>query len=135
MNNLASIIYISTAHIGLTSEDIDSILENSRVRNSKINITGMLLYCNGTFMQYLEGPTESLDALYSKIELDERHHGVMQYFYRPIESRICSDWSMAYSVAPQTFIDEVTQAFLSNESNQNEIVSLLLSDFWKGNVK
>ena len=87
MNNLASIMYISTAHIGLTSEDIDSILENSRVRNSKINKTGMLLYCNGTFMQYLEGPTESLDALYSKIELDERHHGVMQYFYRPIPLR------------------------------------------------
>ena len=43
------------------------LLEQSRTRNQKQHITGMLLYLNGTFIQVLEGAEKDVNEIYAAI--------------------------------------------------------------------
>ena len=38
------------------SDEIDAILATSRLNNMKVDVTGMLLFQDGSFVQYWEGP-------------------------------------------------------------------------------
>jgi len=48
-SDLYTLLYVSTAtHLMEDSELLD-LLEESREKNKRLSITGMLLYCEGTF--------------------------------------------------------------------------------------
>ena len=47
--------YISSQSHPLTSDEVKKILEKSILNNSLKNVTGMLLFYNGSFLQVLEG--------------------------------------------------------------------------------
>ena len=58
----------------LTNVDLDHILASARRRNLAENITGMLLYYRGEFVQILEGEKTSVENIYQKfIGPDLRH--------------------------------------------------------------
>lgn len=81
----------------MSDEELVDILRQSRSYNAAHGITGMLLYHDEAFMQYLEGDKEEIFRLYDKIVLDERHTGVTLYFERPIDERNFAEWSMGFS--------------------------------------
>ena len=62
------LIYISTAVKLMTDAELISILADSRDNNKLKNITGMLLYGDGTFIQVLEGGKKDITDTYHKIE-------------------------------------------------------------------
>ena len=97
MNNLHSIVYTSTAAIDLSREDLAHLLKRSTERNLEEEITGILVFCEGKFIQYIEGPSEPLFRLYSLICTDTRHHDVIQLVNEPIAERYFLGWSMGYS--------------------------------------
>jgi len=70
---MLSLIYVSTAVKPLSDEELLDILKLSRENNATKEITGLLLYKGGNFMQVLEGPDEAVEALYKKIEADPHH--------------------------------------------------------------
>ncbi|MGY0217542.1 BLUF domain-containing protein [Endozoicomonadaceae bacterium StTr2] len=91
-------IYISTATTLMTEEELTSILETARHNNASNNITGMLLYSNGTFMQVLEGEDrDKLQALYQTIEQDKRHHSIIRMIEGETRKRQFPDWSMGFN--------------------------------------
>jgi adenylate cyclase len=61
----------------LTRKEIENIESISQVNNAKEGITGILLSCNRTFFQILEGDEDRIDHLYEKILKDDRHHQVV----------------------------------------------------------
>jgi hypothetical protein len=77
-------------------DDLHELLERTRKSNKEKGITGILLYKKTNFMQVLEGEESVLDALYSKISLDPRHHNVTQLAKERISKREFPDWSMAF---------------------------------------
>jgi len=77
-------------------DDIDKILTVAHSFNAEKNITGILLYHSGIFLQLLEGEKSDVDALYEKISLDSRHKNVIKLFSIEDKNRIFKDWSMAY---------------------------------------
>ncbi len=81
----------------MSDEELVNILNQSRSYNPSHGITGMLLYHNEAFMQYLEGDKEEVFHLYDIIALDERHTGVTLYFDKPIQERNFAGWSMGFS--------------------------------------
>lgn len=90
------LVYFSTS-VGLfQDEDITSILQQSRHNNAKTNITGLLLYMNGSIIQVLEGEKEVIETLYARIAKDDRHTHVVCVLNRPISQRLFARWSMAY---------------------------------------
>lgn len=90
------LIYGSTATKDMTEADILQILETSRRNNGEKNITGLLLYKDGNFLQVLEGEKQLVKDLAVKIAKDERHRNMMIYVQREIEAREFSDWSMGF---------------------------------------
>ncbi len=56
----------------------------------------MLIYFDGTFVQFLEGSEERIDILFSKIENDKRHQKIVLLLEGFSEKREFSEWSMAY---------------------------------------
>ena len=56
-------------------QDINDILQQGQVGNSRLGITGALLTDRTSFAQVLEGPTASIESMYSKLVDDERHYG------------------------------------------------------------
>jgi hypothetical protein len=77
-------------------EQIRLILEASRRNNVTVNVTGALMFSNGHFAQVLEGPQESVEATFERIQHDERHGSVTILQFCPIEQRTFANWSMAY---------------------------------------
>jgi uncharacterized Fe-S cluster-containing MiaB family protein len=94
---LVHCIYSSAQTIEFSHDDIIALLEAARKNNSKLGVTGILLYDSGSFFQILEGEPDVIQALYKKIENDKRHCRVSKIIYEPIESRSFSEWTMGYA--------------------------------------
>ncbi len=90
------IAYVSSATVSFSKPMLDALLKRSRDRNTRMEITGMLLYGDGNFMQVIEGPEEKVRSLFRVIAKDPRHKDVFTLFEEPLEVREFSDWSMAY---------------------------------------
>lgn len=94
--NLTSLVYVSSIAHPCTVTDLQEILKCSRENNARDDITGLLLYRDGQFIQTLEGPEDAVDRLYQQIRLDPRHHQVMTVLHGPLDSRMFTDWSMGF---------------------------------------
>ncbi len=95
-SDLDSLVYVSSAKWLLKLEEIEYLLKRARERNKEYEITGVLLYNGGNFMQYIEGPKNNLDIIYNIICADNQHTGIIVISRETIESRQFGDWSMAY---------------------------------------
>ncbi len=95
---LKRIIYTSRVYKDGNEHLMQSILETARRKNAAADITGMLLFGDGTFIQVLEGPRTAVDELLAVISADPRHTDVELLYDEMIDERAFSDWSMAYRV-------------------------------------
>lgn len=94
---LISLVYVSFSHGDMSDDELKDILSVSRENNKKLDITGMLLYRNGFFIQALEGEEAVVKALYEKIRQDPRHHSVTTIVTYPIEERQFATWNMGFN--------------------------------------
>lgn len=90
------LIYISSATRVMKESDLLEILEQSRTRNVSKNVTGMLLYRDGAFLQVLEGEEKDVDEIYKSILLDERNTGHYLVERKEIGERQFPGWSMGF---------------------------------------
>ncbi|MDD1780095.1 BLUF domain-containing protein [Enterovibrio sp. ZSDZ35] len=90
------LIYASSATIEFSESKLMKVLGQARANNENENVSGLLLYAKGNFFQVLEGETQTVDALFSKIEQDERHTSVVVIDRSEIEARAFADWSMGF---------------------------------------
>jgi FAD-dependent sensor of blue light len=90
------LVHVSSAVNSFSEEELIQLLETSRQNNSKIGVTGMLLYKDGNFMQLIEGPPESVRSLHAKISIDARHRGLMTLLQGHQEKREFQDWAMGF---------------------------------------
>lgn len=93
---LSHLVYVSTACGPLCDEDLARLLEQSRERNKRNGITGMLLFKDGRFIQLLEGQEENVQKVYCSIARDERHHSVQLLWSRYVQYREFPDWTMGF---------------------------------------
>lgn len=88
------LLYFSQSKDVKSDEEVQSILQSSRRNNAALDITGVLVYGGGLFMQVLEGPQQAVLRLYVKI-LDDRRHSNIQIIHITItDKRIFEGWSM-----------------------------------------
>lgn len=110
MNALHAIVYVSSAVRLLEQADIDHLLHRARARNATEGITGLLLYRDGAFMQYIEGPRAPLMKVYASILADRLHHHVTQLLDEGIDAREFAGWAMGYSSATMPQFLQLRQA-------------------------
>ena len=66
-------------------------------RNGLHEISGILIYGDGKFIQGREGPKGKVEALYMTIRGDRRHRDVTTLVTTENDSRDFPGWAMAYS--------------------------------------
>ena len=94
---LVSLVYVSAATHPMTDADLRDILTTAREKNDKRDITGMLLYRDGFFIQALEGEQSAVDEIFQAIKQDDRHTNVIIVYQEPVQSRSFGHWSMGFN--------------------------------------
>lgn len=90
------LIYTSTAKKLMTERDLQLLLRSARDKNAINEITGLLVYHDGCFLQVLEGEKEALQTCYKRISRDLRHQDCIVMFNDPVVSRMFTQWWMSY---------------------------------------
>ena len=90
------LIYMSSAAHDMTDAELVQLLEQARARNAELNLTGMLLYKDGFFLQVLEGDKQHVDAVYRSICLDERNTAPYLIEEDEVEDRNFPAWTMGF---------------------------------------
>ena len=91
---LVRLLYASRASSPTDPSVYDAILEQSRARNPKLGITGILCYSENLFIQVLEGGRDEVCELYNTIVRDGRHQHVRILGFEEIRERRFGNWTM-----------------------------------------
>jgi hypothetical protein len=94
---LERLVYRSQATHKLGSLHLFNLMVQCRKRNLSLGITGHLLYTEEIFVQCIEGPSGSIDALWKSLQRDERHNSLELLSRGPVDERQFADWAMAFS--------------------------------------
>ena len=94
---MITLVYVSFATKTMSDEELRDVLKVARENNKELDVTGMLLYRDGFFIQALEGEEETVLKLYDKIKTDPRHRSVLQVYRESVKNRSFEDWSMGFN--------------------------------------
>ena len=92
-SQLKRVVYVSEK-TDVSDTTLKDIIASSKKNNPEEGVTGCLLSGSNTFLQLLEGPTDFIDTLYSKISKDNRHENVATLCDENIDERLFLSWSM-----------------------------------------
>ncbi len=93
---MIQVSYVSRSKDPMSPADLLALLDQCRTNNRRRDVTGLLLYGNGTFLQTLEGEADVIDSLLESIFSDERHAEVQMLSRKEISERRHSEWSMGF---------------------------------------
>ncbi|MDX2357930.1 BLUF domain-containing protein [Dietzia sp. PP-33] len=130
---LKYLVYTSVPVRKMMPGDLESILFTSRERNRAAGITGVLLFRNNCFVQFLEGPPSAIDDLMTRIAADDRHNRVRVLLTESAAERSFADWKMGFGIPKETRstgVDGVRDSFndLTGGSNY-DVVRRAAEDF------
>jgi Sensors of blue-light using FAD len=91
---LVRCLYVSRSAKLLNASILDPILEQSRLKNPKAGITGLLCFRDHIFVQVLEGGRDPVCELFNAIVRDERHQDVRLLSFEEIPERRFGNWTM-----------------------------------------
>ena len=92
-SQLKRVVYVSEK-TDASETTLKDIIASSQKNNPEEGVTGCLLSGSNSFLQLLEGPSDFIDTLYSKISKDNRHENVMTLCEEKIDERLFLSWSM-----------------------------------------
>lgn len=95
---LAQLLYRSQAKVPFTTDELQRLAERAREENERESLTGLLIYDDGRFFQFLEGPDDNLQRVWAKIRRDPRHHAVERLPVPPLPERLFPDWRLQLGV-------------------------------------
>lgn len=107
MKSLITLIYASRASDPFREHEIPDLLQAVRIANAKQEITGMLLYIGGSFLQLLEGRPELVDAVFSRILKDTRHTQLTLIARESLSDRAFEGWTMMHKTLDPVEADEL----------------------------
>ena len=84
----------SSRPFGFDQNTLNGILVTSIDNNKKGHITGALICRSDLYLQYLEGPTETIDETFDKIKRDDRHVEVKILKEGMHSERLFPRWAM-----------------------------------------
>lgn len=91
---LSRIVYRSRAARPLDMPALQSLVDGAQSRNRKESITGLMLYDDSRFFQWLEGPPVGVARIMHSIQRDTRHKDLEILADQTAEKRSFGGWSM-----------------------------------------
>ena len=91
---LATIVYRSKAVRALSQFELRELMQVAQARNERESVTGLMLYDNNRFFQWLEGPPDNVDRVMGSIRVDKRHRDLEVLNSQPARARTFDGWTM-----------------------------------------
>jgi hypothetical protein len=110
---LSRVVYRSQAMRAFSVAELHALTEAARQRNAQENITGVVVYDNGRFYQWLEGPDANVERVMQSIRRDPRHGDVEILDRSASAVRSFAGWSMKLAAPPNSpfgWIPDAVQA-------------------------
>jgi hypothetical protein len=79
---------------GFDNAMLAGILIEARRNNARDDITGALICRRDVYLQLIEGPEDKIDALYSRILVDDRHANLHLALSSEVTTRMFPEWEM-----------------------------------------
>lgn len=92
---LVALMYVSAAMVAWGTPIFDRIRHSSLQHNERLDVTGLLLYSAGSFLQLIEGEERAVINTFNRIERDPRHTDITVVDWRFIVDRSYGQWRMA----------------------------------------
>lgn len=115
--SIYQVLYHSQATGPPDETQLQELLAQSCAYNARHQVTGLLLYSAGRFVQVLEGAEADVRHLYARIQRDPRHERVVTVSAGPGPRRHYSDWSMAFGQLSIPAVDQVLEAVQNPSSH------------------
>lgn len=115
-NSIYQVLYHSVTTQPLQEAELQALLAQARSYNAQHQLTGILLYSDGRFVQLLEGPEAAVRALYPRIQRDRRHSQVVTVSEGPGPHRRFADWSMGLGRVASPEVAEALDVVLAHEA-------------------
>lgn len=119
---LYSICYVSSAN-NLSANSLEKLFFETEQNNSRLNMSGLLIYNNGNFLQILEGENVHINNLFSKIKKDDRHRSIIKLIDTPIEERVFDNYNVGFLIVNDLKKQKTLEDYL-NWLKQAEIESV-----------
>jgi hypothetical protein len=132
MKQLHTICYTSISDPLLGRGDIRALFDQVTRTNNALQMTGILLYSFGRFLQVLEGDRDQVVGMFTqKILGDPRHTDIFEIFNRPSARPVFMDYSSRFTaVSTQVQLDRVRQYLGAHgPSPTSEKISRLILPF------
>lgn len=110
--SLERLAYFSTAVKEPTVSQFEHLLLRARERNASEGVTGVLIYAEGLYVQYLEGPGYGVSRVFRHISENTLHHQLFEVCREPIQSRDFSEWQMGFAA---TIVSGLAKHFPVND--------------------
>jgi hypothetical protein len=94
--HMRHLLYVSSSVGHISDEEIAAVLHRARANNLRSGVTGMLLYCDGNFLQLLEGEDAAVEATFDRIRRNRRHTDVTVLLDEKVRERSFAEWSMGF---------------------------------------
>lgn len=91
------LVYESHPTDALTKEQLRDILTKSQYKNIRLNLSGLLIFHAGKFLQLLEGGKKEVDELFDAIRRDPRHTDIKVVLESDCQFRSMPSWVMGLS--------------------------------------
>lgn len=104
------LLFRSRATYRPSAAQLREMLALARLHNSRKQITGLLLYSEGIFVQVLEGPENEIQELYARVQRDSRHTEVETVSEGLLPKRQFAEWSMDFDLADGPEVERVLGA-------------------------
>lgn len=128
MPQLIHLVYTSKATHPMQYQDFLDLLIQAREKNHRLDITGMLLYQKGYFLQILEGHKNVVEELFRRIVLDPRHTNVTLLVKHPIDRREYTNWDMKFTNIDKVDLSNLP-SFASFHKHEFSLKNFELNDF------
>jgi hypothetical protein len=117
----------------MKDNELIDILKVARSRNAENDVTGVLLYSDGTFIQVLEGEADNVDQVFESISNDKRHKNLIKLVDSNLHKKHFPDWNMGFAAVDKDKAREIT-GFLSStgeilDDESGNILASILKTF------
>ena len=125
---LRTLVYCSRAAPGVDDATVAQIVATARRDNPRHGVTGLLVFGDGLFFQWLEGPPEAVAELMRRISADARHDTVVTLTQSDeVRERLFAQWDMEL-VAPEDIREVLTDAMGDVDDRANAQALQILFD-------
>jgi methanogenic corrinoid protein MtbC1 len=110
---VATLVYRSQAVTPLSAPDLYRLTMEAQARNRREAITGVMLYDDSRFFQWLEGPVDGVGRVMHSIRNDPRHTNIEVLNDKTSRERAFGDWSMKLAARfpkPASWSDDILEA-------------------------